>query len=124
MENGENCFQTHEETREKNWVIQVRIEQNQLPCIYVYCALPSLFINILELIKGFDMLIQMISIATLSYILGYQKIFPNFWQNPTECVFNNPLIESMESGSLEASCSYAQKLMIHISKTFLYLKGW
>ena len=25
---SEICFQTHEETREKNWVIQVRIEQS------------------------------------------------------------------------------------------------
>ena len=27
MENGENCFQTHEEKQENNWVIPVGIEQ-------------------------------------------------------------------------------------------------
>ena len=30
MENGENCFQTHEEKQENNWVIPVGIEQNPL----------------------------------------------------------------------------------------------
>ena len=31
MEKSENCFQTHEEKREKNWVIPFGIEQKYFP---------------------------------------------------------------------------------------------
>ena len=48
MENGENCFQTHEEKQENNWVIPVGIEQS---FFYVFLSL-SLYHIITVLIRG------------------------------------------------------------------------